>query len=191
MLYLASASPRRAELLSQIGVQFKTIVADIDESAHAGESAQALALRLSREKALKASQMLSNLQRDDLILAADTLISVDDHILGKPASQADCCNMLRKLSGREHQVVSAIAVRNAQGEIAQQSVLSTIYFRALSDDDIERYSASGEPMDKAGGYAIQGRAAIFIEHLDGSYSSVMGLPLFETAKLLTEFGYTI
>jgi len=191
MLYLASASPRRAELLSQIGVQFKTVIADIDETARAGESAQDMVLRLSREKALKAASLLADSQREDLILAADTLISLDHHILGKPASQADCCAMLRTLSGREHQVVSAIALTNAQGEIAQKCSLNTIRFRALNDEEIEHYCASGEPMDKAGSYAIQGRAAVFIEHLSGSYSSVMGLPLFETAQLLQQFGCRI
>jgi septum formation protein len=191
MLYLASASPRRAELLSQIGVQFKTVVADIDETVRAGESAENLALRLSREKALKVASMLGNLQRDDLIVGADTLISLDHHILGKPAAPADCCAMLRKLSGREHQVISAIALTNGQGKVAQKCSLNTIRFRVLEDEEIEHYCASGEPMDKAGGYAIQGRAAIFIEHLSGSYSSVMGLPLFETAQLLKQFGYAI
>ncbi len=191
MLYLASASPRRAELLRQIGVQFKTLSSEIDESAQAGESALELALRLSRQKAQQARRQLQNLRSDDVILAADTLISLDQHILGKPASAQDCARMLRQLSGRSHQVISAIALLNADGRLAQASSCNEIRFRALDDGEIEQYCASDEPMDKAGSYAIQGRAAIFIEHLDGSYSSVMGLPLFETAQLLQQFGYTI
>ena len=189
MLYLASASPRRAELLSQIGVQFKTLSMDIDETARAGESAEDLALRLSREKALKAVAMLADLSSDEWVLAGDTLISLDDQILAKPASPAECAAMLRQLSGREHEVVSAIALSNEQGEIMQACSHNVIRFRALDEAEIERYCASAEPMDKAGSYAIQGRAAIFIEHLSGSYSSVMGLPLFETAQLLKQAGY--
>lgn len=191
MLYLASASPRRAELLRQIGVQFKTLSTDIDESAQAGESALDLAMRLSRQKARQARRQLKNLKSGDVILAADTLISVDQHILGKPSSPQDCARMLRQLSGRSHQVISAIALLNSDGRLVQASSCNDIRFRALDDGEIEQYCASGEPMDKAGSYAIQGRAAIFIEHLDGSYSSVMGLPLFETAQLLQQFGYTI
>ena len=191
MLYLASASPRRAELLRQIGVQFKTLSSEIDESAQAGESALELALRLSRQKAQQARRQLQNLRSEDVILAADTLISLDQHILGKPASAQDCARMLRQLSGRSHQVISAIALLNAVGRLAQASSRNEIRFRTLDDGEIEQYCASDEPMDKAGSYAIQGRAAIFIEHLSGSYSSVMGLPLFETTQLLQQFGYTI
>ncbi len=192
MLYLASASPRRAELLRQIGIQFNTVVADIDETAQPGESAQALALRLSREKALKAQAMLAKPRSEHWILAADTLISVDDQILGKPQSQAECQSMLRQLSGRSHDVISAIALSQPDGgELSQALCRSEVRFRSLTDSEIADYCASSEPMDKAGSYAIQGRAAMFIENLNGSYSAVMGLPLFETAQLLQQSGYPI
>ncbi len=188
MLYLASASSRRAELLQQIGVQFRTVVANIDESARPGESAEQLALRLSREKALAASQALAPMQAQDIVLAADTLIDLDGEILGKPRSIDDCCAMLRKLARREHRVISAVAVLDADRKVAQQCSINRVRFGDISDEDIAAYCASDEPLDKAGGYAIQGKAAIFIEHLSGSYSSVMGLPLYQTAQLLRQFG---
>jgi len=191
MIYLASSSPRRAELLAQIGVKFKILRVDIDESAADQESARRLATRLSRQKAEQARQQLGNMQPDDLILAADTLISLEGEILGKPQSCADCEAMLSSLSARQHQVISAVALIDAQGEMTQSCTSNEIVFRSLTTGEIRQYCRSGEPLDKAGSYAIQGFAAIFIEHLSGSYSSVMGLPLFETAQLLQQAGYAL
>lgn len=191
MLYLASTSPRRAELLTQIGVQFHTLHSEIDETAQLDETPQHLALRLSRQKAQQARRQLTKLRSDDLIIAADTLVALDQEVLGKPASQQDCRAMLEKLSGRRHQVISAVSVLDANGQVEQACSFSEVLFRPLEAEEINAYCASTEPMDKAGSYAIQGRAALFIEHLSGSYSAVMGLPLFETGKLLQQFGYNI
>lgn len=191
MIYLASSSPRRAELLSQIGVKFDIIRFDIDETPMNGESVAQLVQRLSREKAIQGRKVLSDMQTDDLILAADTLISFQEKVLGKPTSEQHCCSMLRQLSGQQHQVFTAIALINQQGQISEACRTNEIRFRDLDDLEIEQYCQSAEPFDKAGAYAIQGKAAIFIEHLEGSYSAVMGLPLFETARLLQQVGYNL
>lgn len=191
MLYLASSSPRRAELLRQIGVKFEIIEASIDESAEPGESARELVNRLCREKALKGRQQLHAMQPGDLVLAADTLIHLHGQLIGKPESEGHCRAILEQLSGQTHQVLSAVALVDASGQLHEKCTSNEITFRHLQDDEIHRYCASDEPHDKAGAYAIQGRAAIFIEHLSGSYSSVMGLPLFETAQLLRQAGYDL
>mgnify|MGYP001032679759 CR=1 FL=1 len=191
MLYLASSSPRRAELLTQIGVEFTILKVDIDETPQPGEPVADLVLRLSREKAQAARLHLHAMHSDDLILAADTLIHLQGQILGKPDSDSGCCAMLQRLSGRRHQVLTAIALINAAGETWQRCSHNEITFRPLSEPEIKRYCDSTEPLDKAGAYAIQGRAAIFIRRLEGSYSSVMGLPLFETAELLQQAGYEL
>lgn len=191
MLYLASTSPRRAELLTQIGVQFHTLHSEIDETPQPAETPQHLVLRLSRQKAQQARRQLADMRSDDLVIAADTLIVLDQKVLGKPVSQQDCRAMLEKLSGRRHQVMSAVSVLDANEQLEQACSLSEVLFRPLAAEEISAYCASAEPMDKAGSYAIQGRAALFIEHLSGSYSAVMGLPLFETGKLLQQFGYNI
>ena len=188
MLYLASKSPRRAELLRQIGVKFDIIEIEIDESARDGESVYELAQRLCCEKALKGHVQFKAMQVDDLILAADTLISLDGRIIGKPASEQECRHILGQLSGQAHQVLTAIALINYQGDITHRVTSNKITFRTLTESEIEKYCASAEPHDKAGAYAIQGKAAIFIQHMSGSYSSVMGLPLFETAQLLQQAG---
>lgn len=191
MLYLASSSPRRAELLRQIGVKFEIIQASIDESAKPGESARELVNRLCREKALKGRLQLQQMQSHDLVMAADTLIHLHGQVIGKPQSKQHCCDILQQLSGQTHQVLSAVAVVDANGQLHEKCTSNEITFRPLEVDEIWRYCALDEPHDKAGAYAIQGRAAIFIEHLSGSYSSVMGLPLFETAQLLTQAGYDL
>lgn len=191
MLYLASSSPRRAELLTQIGVEFTILKVDVDETPLPGEQIADLVIRLSRQKALTGRQQLSGLQADDLILAADTLIHLDGRMLGKPDSYSDCCSMLQQLSGRRHQVLTAIALIDAAGKVRDRCSHNEITFKPLSAQEIERYCHSGEPMDKAGAYAIQGKAAIFIRQLEGSYSSVMGLPLFDTAELLQQAGYKL
>jgi len=191
MIYLASSSPRRAELLRQIGVKFDIIRVDIDESPLVGEPVETLVARLSREKALKGREQLVSMHKDDLIVAADTLIELQGQVLGKPASRMHCQTMLRQLSGHKHEVLTALAVVDEQGHVYEKCTHNTITFRPLDRQEIEQYCASEEPADKAGSYAIQGRAAIFIEHLAGSYSSVMGLPLFETAQLLKQAGYNL
>lgn len=180
MIVLASASPRRGELLDQIGVQYQSYPVDIDESAKSGETALELVERLAIEKAQAAYHKLDT---DFPVLGADTLGVIDDEILVKPRDFAHARDMLRRMSDRTHQILTAVAICH-KGAI--HSVLNTnnVTFRVISDAEIEAYWQSGEPCDKAGAYAIQGRGAIFIKHLEGSYSGVMGLPLFEVDQLL-------
>ena len=187
MIYLASASPRRAELLAQIGVEFEVRAADIDETRQPGESDRDYVCRLACEKAEHVAGLMSAEDPDYAILGADTSISLDGDIIGKPADQAQCRCILGRLSGREHRVLSAVALATPIGVDLRLSE-NIVRFRPLSADEIRLYCDSAEPMDKAGAYAIQGKAAIFIEHLEGSYSAVMGLPLFETAELLRNIG---
>lgn len=191
VLYLASSSPRRAELLRQIGVKFDIIHVNIDESAHAGESVENQVIRLCREKALAGCSKYRMMNSNDLVLSADTLIGLDGEYIGKPDSQTHCREILSRLSGRMHQVYSAVAVANHEGIVNHRCTCNEIQFKPLAPHEIEEYCHSSEPMDKAGAYAIQGKAAIFIQHLKGSYSAVMGLALFETAQLLQQAGYKI
>lgn len=191
MLYLASQSPRRAELLQQIGVEFDIIDGDIDETPLQHETPSETVARLSRLKALKGRQQLTHMQADDWVLASDTLIEIQGRVIGKPESEHHCRDILSQLSGQQHQVLSAIALVGKEGEILQTTSYNTIKFRSIRADEIEQYCRLQEPKDKAGAYAIQGRAAIFIEYLQGSYSSVMGLPLYETAQLLQQAGFNL
>ncbi len=177
-LHLASASPRRRELLAQIGVPFVTLIASIDETALPGEPAERYVERLAREKALAGLAALSD--------PADAVV-LDGRILGKPADRAECLATLAALSGREHQVLTAVALASAQ-RIESRVVASRVRFRPLCAGEAEAYWATGEPCDKAGSYGIQGLAAVFVSQLEGSYSAVVGLPLCETAQLLGEFG---
>lgn len=185
-LHLASASPRRRELLAQIGVPFVTLIASIDETALPGEPAERYVERLAREKALAGLAALSD-PADAVVLGADTAVVLDGRILGKPADRADCLATLAALSGREHQVLTAVALASAQ-RIESRVVASRVRFRPLRAGEAEAYWATGEPCDKAGSYGIQGLAAVFVSQLEGSYSAVVGLPLCETAQLLGEFG---
>lgn len=189
-IYLASASPRRRELLTQLGVLFERIHADIDERVLPGEDAVAYTERLARAKADAGWAVVESCGLPARpLLSADTTVVQDGEIFGKPRDAADAARMLRAFSGRSHQVVTSVAVRQeAHVELATQ--VTQVWFRPLSDDDIARYIGSGEPFDKAGAYGIQGRAAVFAERLDGSFTGVMGLPLFETAALLSRFGFT-
>ncbi|MEE9492092.1 MAG: Maf family protein [Gammaproteobacteria bacterium] len=184
-LLLASASPRRAELLQQIGLRFRKMAVDIDETPKMNESPVDLVTRLALEKAVAGySRQKKGLELP--ALGADTMIVINGKILGKPSSKEDALAMLSLLSGCRHQVFSAVAMVDAgrrQVELCQTKV----WFRTLTRQDGLDYWATGEPVDKAGGYAIQGRAATFIERIEGSYSGVMGLPLFETARLLRLF----
>ena len=187
ILYLASASPRRRELLAQIGVTCRVVPVDLDESPDPGETPEHYVQRLALDKA-RAAHTLVGKTADVLILAADTAVVVDADILGKPRSAADAASMLRRLSGREHRVLSGVALIGADGVDASAVSESRVRMRTILETEMAAYWATGEPVDKAGGYAIQGRAAVFVEALSGSYSGVMGLPLFETAGLLSAAG---
>ena len=185
-IILASASPRRSELLTQLGIQHDIVAADIDETVRPGEAPELFVERMAREKA---EAILTRRAAGDRrpVLGSDTALEVDGEVLGKPRDRAHFLEMFARLSGREHRVLSAVAVTDGGREGARLSV-SHVTFRAVSEAEMERYWATGEPADKAGGYAIQGLAAQFVTGLNGSYSGVMGLPLFETAQLLNEFG---
>jgi septum formation protein len=187
-IILASASSRRQELLTQIGVRFTVRSQYIDESIRIGELANDYVSRMAQEKANSALSALcvTKDSSDTLVLAADTSVVCDATVLGKPRDEADAVDMLRRLSGREHRVLSAVTLSTQD---KQRTVLSEsrVRFREISTEEAQQYYRSGEPLGKAGAYAIQGYAAVFVEQLVGSYSGVMGLPLFETAQLLAEF----
>ena len=189
-IYLASASPRRAELLQQIGVSFTQLSPDIDESRDAGEVPEMYVLRMALEKA-RAGLALLEQGVQSPVLAADTVVVIDGQILGKPRDQEHALAMLAQLSGQSHRVMSAVAMVDAHGEAHSRLSVSQVGFRYIDAAEALAYWHSGEPADKAGGYAIQGLGAVFIEHLQGSYSGVMGLPLYETAELLGLFGIPI
>lgn len=185
-IYLASSSPRRRELLDQIGVRYGWLAADVEEIPKPGESPEVFVLRLALEKARAGLQARGS--RPALpVLGADTAVVLDDALLGKPETQEQGVAMLQQLSGKTHRVLTAMALADGEREATRLSV-SYVSFREIALEEANRYWKTGEPWDKAGGYAIQGRAAVFIERLEGSYSGVMGLPLFETAQLLDEFG---
>ena len=192
MLYLASGSPRRRELLTQIGVPFTTLSAWIDETPFVNELPQAYVERLALGKAQAGLAPLAASQGADgsaCVLGADTAVVLDGRILGKPVDRADALSMLAALSGREHEVMTAVAIIDRH-RAETCVVTSRVRFRKVSPAEAQAYWATGEPWDKAGGYAIQGLAAIFVEGLQGSYSGVVGLPLSETADLLGRFGIT-
>jgi septum formation protein len=185
-VYLASGSPRRRELLTQIGVRFAVLPVTIDEAVRPGEAPDTYVLRLARRKA-EAGWNVRPASPAAPVLAADTAVVLDEKILGKPQDAADGAAMLRALSGRTHTVLTAIAVADIAG--VQSAVnRSEVTFRGITAAEVSAYWASGEPKDKAGGYAIQGLGAVFVAHLNGSYSGVMGLPLYETALLLESAG---
>jgi septum formation protein len=194
-IYLASRSPRRRELLKQIGVPFEVLVVrehpgrnvDVDESQQPGESPDDYVRRVCRLKADAGwERIVQRRLRRFPVLAADTVVCVEEIILGKPPDPVHAAKMLRVLSGREHRVLSAVALK-LEDRLELVVSASRVRFAELSQADIEAYVASGEPTDKAGAYAIQGRAGAFIIELHGSYSGVMGLPLYETSQLLKTF----
>lgn len=191
MIYLASRSPRRGELLGQIGVTFAVLPSDVDESVRPDESPEHYVLRLAREKALVCAQRLAvEGLADRPILAADTTVCIDGMIMGKPEHDADAAAMLRRMSDRWHAVHTAIAV--AQGNRVETALSSTqVEMARLTEAEIAAYIASGEPRDKAGSYGIQGLAGAFIRRIEGSYSGVMGLPVYETSLLLKQFGVPV
>jgi len=188
-LFLASGSPRRRELLTQIGVPFQVVSASIDETPLPDECPAAYVERLARAKARAGREHLlgASVSAPFCVLGADTAVVLDDQILGKPVDEADALSMLMALSGREHEVLTAIAILAAE-RCETRVVRSRVSFRTISQQEAARYWASGEPQDKAGGYAIQGLAAVFVAGLNGSYSGVVGLPVCETAELLGQFG---
>jgi septum formation protein len=198
-LHLASRSPRRRELLTQIGVHFDTIVfrnppredQEIDETPHTGEDPIIYVERVARAKAEHGWRIVDwRKLMPQPVLAADTTLELNGEIIGKPTDDADAERILHLLSGQTHRVLTAVAV-SFDGRIESTLSISDVRFRPLDDAEIRRYVITGEPMDKAGAYGIQGRAGMFVEHLSGSYTGVMGLPLFETAQLLKRFNYPL
>ncbi len=187
-IYLASRSPRRLELLRQIGVNPIVVAADVDETARHGESPEDCVARLATATAELAFATLP-LARNGPVLGADTVVVVDDVILGKPHDRASGLNMLRSLAGRTHRVLTGVALTDETTRYRLSQ--SRVRFRSIGDDEALAYWATGEPADKAGGYGIQGLGAVFVIDLQGSYSGVMGLPLFETAELLREVGIEV
>jgi septum formation protein len=178
---LASASPRRADLLTAAGVAFEVRAVDVDEQPFDGESADGYVARVAADKATACPAAA-----DAVVLAADTVVVVDGRILGKPADEADAARMLRLLSGRGHDVLTAVAVRRG-GTVAVEVDSTAVVFAPLSDADIAWYVASGEPRDKAGAYAVQGLASRFVQRIDGSYSNVVGLPVALVCRMLGAF----
>ena len=187
-LVLASKSPRRRELLTQVGLRYAVAEIEIDETPRANELPRDYVLRMAEDKAA-AGLAVSQYGVDVPVLGSDTAVVVDDKILGKPADIEDAIRQLQLLSGRAHQVLTAVALVNPAAESV--CVTSKVWFRELTVDECARYCATGEPMDKAGSYGIQGLAASFVMRLDGSYSAVMGLPLFETCALLKRRGVVV
>ena len=186
-LVLGSSSPRRRDLLAQIGVVPHRIASpDIDETPHTGELPRVYALRLAEEKAQAIARAPG-----EIVLAGDTTVAVGRRILGQAADGADVAAFLRLLSGRRHHVWSAVAVIDGEGRARSRIVDTVVRFKRLTDDEIAAYADSGEGVGKAGGYAIQGRAAALIDFLQGSYSGVVGLPLYEVRALLNASGYRV
>lgn len=187
-IYLASRSPRRQELLGQIGVKFEVMAIDVDESVLGNEAPRAYVERLARAKA---EAGWNRVERERMprapVLGADTTVAVDGRILGKPADPREAAAMLASLSGRWHEVLTALALKSG-ARVENAVSVSEVRFKTLSKDEIEHYVATGEWQDKAGGYGIQGHAARFAAELRGSFSGVVGLPLFETAQLLERIG---
>jgi len=184
-LHLASSSPRRREILEALGLDFTVGGADVDEQRHDGETAREMVLRLAREKSKAGSP-----GDEFVVIGADTAVVLGDEIFGKPADQQEALEMLAKLSGTTHQVVTGVAVWAGRRMQASLSV-TDVRFREISPDEACTYWQSGEPADKAGAYAIQGKGGVFVEEITGSYSGVVGLPVFETMKLLREAGINI
>ena len=187
-LVLASASPRRRELLAQLGMRdeqfkFDVLAADIDETHIEGETARVFVERLAIEKAQAGLALYG--QPDAVVLGSDTIVVLDEHILGKPKDEADAKNILEQLSGRQHSVMTAVAVTNGTQTLSTL-VETKVQFCGLTEQDILAYIATGEPMDKAGAYGIQGLGGCFVQGIEGSYSAVVGLPLVETRALLIQ-----
>ncbi|KZQ36360.1 septum formation protein Maf [Enterobacter cloacae subsp. dissolvens] len=182
-IYLASGSPRRQELLTQLGISFERIVTGIEEKRAEGESAQQYVSRLAREKAQAG---VARVPRDLPVLGADTIVILNGEVLEKPRDAEHAAHMLHKMSGQTHQVMTAVALADSQ-HVLDCLVVTDVTFRVLTNDEIAAYIASGEPMDKAGSYGIQGLGGCFVRKINGSYHAVVGLPLVETYELLSNF----
>ncbi|MBI4989359.1 MAG: septum formation inhibitor Maf [Rhodocyclales bacterium] len=198
-IYLASRSPRRRELLTQIGVRFELLMfrgvpredPDIDEAVLPQESPEEYVVRVTLAKAQAGVRRIRERHLiPHPVLAADTTVEIDGKVIGKPEHEADAVAILQQLSGRTHRVLTAVALIDG-GRAEHLLNISEVRFRQIDHEEIRRYVASGEPLDKAGAYGIQGRAAIFVEEIKGSYTGIMGLPLYETAILLRRYGYPI
>jgi len=183
-IYLASKSPRRRELLEQIGVRYQCVDVDVPEQRGASESPEQYVLRLAASKARAGSQKLCSSKP---VLGSDTIVVIEQQVLEKPVDEDHGVSMLLSLSGRVHRVLTAVSLC-VQGECETRIQSTAVRFRCITEQEARAYWCTGEPHDKAGGYAIQGFGAVFIEHIEGSYSGVMGLPLLETAQLLQQFG---
>lgn len=182
-LILASQSPRRQAFLKQMGYDFQCLAANIDESQRLNETPYDYVTRLALAKA----QYIANIHQQAVVLGSDTSVIFDGQVLGKPQNQADCLSTLSLLSGQKHQVLTAIAVVSSQKSVVEV-VATDVFFKALSKQEMQRYWQTGEPQDKAGSYGIQGIGGQFVKQIHGSYSAVVGLPLYETAQLLSSFG---
>ena len=187
MLILASQSPRRRELLGRLGLSFTVRAADIDETMDPGRPAFDEVARLSREKA---AAIALGAEPGDVIVAADTIVVLDGRILGKPRNEADARAMLSALSGREHQVMTGVTVRRGQ-QVQTETCVTQVHFRPLSQAEIAAYVATGDPLDKAGAYGVQGLASVFVDRLDGDFFNVMGLPLCKLCSMLRSAGVPI
>jgi septum formation protein len=186
-IILASASPRRAALLAQIGIPFEQLAVDVEEAVRPGETAEEAAVRLALEKADRAA---SQVKGAAIVLAADTQVEVEGRNLGKPADADDAARMLRLLAGRTHRVVTGVAALRLPDQAVRTAAECTLVsFAPLTEEEIRAYVATGEPMDKAGGYGIQGWAGVFVTRIEGCYFNVVGLPLYRTVVLLRELGW--
>lgn len=188
-LILASASPRRKELLENLGYEFQIIPADIDETVNGSKSPEEIVKELALQKA---SHIANNIDYPAVIIGSDTIVVIDNTILGKPENTEDAYKMLKLLSGRSHQVISGIAIIDtSNNNKIVESASSDVYFRPISEKEITDYISTKEPMDKAGAYAIQGLASTFIEKINGCYNNIVGLPLFKVTRALKEFDLDI
>lgn len=192
-LILASASPRRTDLLKQIGLEYKIIPANIDENSEGFFEAGKYAMEMSAKKAVSvAKRIQSTSTQDTFVLGADTVVSIDGHLLGKPVDADDCHRMLKLLENKWHEVITGLSlVRAVDLEINTDCEITRVKMPAFSQEFIERYIASKEPFDKAGGYAIQGIGSLMVERIDGCYFNVMGLPLYRLSKMLEREGYEV
>jgi septum formation protein len=189
-LILASASARRAEILRDAGIPFETLSTDVDESPRAGESVEAMVLRLAEAKAGAAVASLRSPNEKAIVIGADTVVDLDGEVLGKPGSARIAAEMLRKLSGRTHRVVTGLAViRVPDGQTRLELETTQVRFSTLTPEEIDQYAATDEPLDKAGAYAIQGIAGRYVERIEGCYFNVVGLPLARLYRLLKNFGW--
>jgi len=188
-IILASASPRRAEVLSDAGIRFDVMSVEMDESRRAGESAEAMVQRLAEGKARASSALLRNVEEPVIVIGADTVVEIEGDVLGKPGSTASAREMLGRLSGKTHRVLTGVAILRLADSTARIEVECTrVHFAALTASDIDAYVATGEPLDKAGAYGIQGYGGRFVERIEGCYFNVVGLPLARVYRILKELG---